>query len=82
LARTTDHEDMVVPRMWRGDTNRLTSLSIDGEYTSNTLSEPRGSVLRASVSILWGGVFRNLTRDSHASYLTYFQTLASTISCW
>ena len=35
-----------------GDTNLLTSISIDGEYTPNTLSERRGWVLRASVENL------------------------------
>jgi hypothetical protein len=30
----------------------FTNFSIDGEYTSDTLSERRGSILQASVSIL------------------------------
>ena len=34
MTRTTNHEDMVVPRMWRGDTRVLTNLSIDGECAS------------------------------------------------
>src|SRR5919112_2788425 len=52
-ARTTDHEDMVVaPRIWREDTSRLTSFSIDDEHTSDTLSERRESILPPSVAIL------------------------------
>jgi hypothetical protein len=34
----------------------LIGLSIDGECTSNILSERRGSILRASVAIVMGGV--------------------------
>ncbi len=49
-----------------GDTSLLTSLSIDGEYTSDTLSERRGSILPASVSILMKVVlqkrYRGLSR--------------------
>jgi hypothetical protein len=38
-----------------GDTSLLTSFSLGGEYTSDTLSERRGSILRASVAILMLG---------------------------
>jgi hypothetical protein len=42
LTRSTNHEDMVVPRMWRwGVTSHLTSFSNNGEYPSQILSEPR-----------------------------------------
>jgi hypothetical protein len=61
-----------------GDARVLTKLSVDGEYTSDTLSEPRGSILRGSVTILIG-------RDPHREFPclvteTCLQTLASTIS--
>src|SRR5215208_607807 len=62
------------------DTSHLTSFSIDGERTSDTLSERRESILPPSVAILMGGYSRTLTRDCRASSLTCFQTLASTIS--
>ena len=58
----------------------FTNFSIDGEYTSDTLSERRESILPPSVAILMGGYSRTLTRDCRASSLTCFQTLASTIS--
>jgi hypothetical protein len=37
------------------DTGYFTILSMDGEYTSNTLSERRGSVLRTSAAALMVG---------------------------
>jgi hypothetical protein len=50
------------------DTGYLTSLSIDGEYTSDTLSERRGSILPASVSILMGGYWENRTGDPRGCF--------------
>jgi hypothetical protein len=41
------------------DTSHLTSFSIDGERTSDTLSERRESILPPSVAILMGGVLQN-----------------------
>src|SRR5918993_181020 len=37
--------------MEREDTSYLTRFSIDGEYNSNTFSEPRGRLLRASATL-------------------------------
>src|SRR5215204_2170053 len=45
----------VVPGCGGGDAGSLTSFSIDGEYTSDTLSARRGSILPASVAILMVG---------------------------
>ena len=42
-----DSEDVEVR-----DTGHLTSFSIDDEYTSNTLSERRGYLLRVSATLL------------------------------
>src|SRR5918993_5813257 len=64
---------VVAPRMWRGDTSHLTSFSIDGECTSDTLSERRESILPPSVAILMGGYSRTLTGNSRASSSTCFQ---------
>ena len=58
----------VVPGCGGGDAGSLTSFSIDGEYTSDTLSARRGSILPASVAILMVGT--NLTGNSRASSLT------------
>jgi hypothetical protein len=38
-----------------GDISLLISFSVDGEYTSDAFSEPRGSFLPPSVAILMGG---------------------------
>jgi hypothetical protein len=43
-----------------GCRRRLTSFSINGEYTSNSLSERRGCVLRASVeNLMVGGPYKH-----------------------
>jgi hypothetical protein len=55
FSRTTNHEDMVIPGMRRWATSCLTRFSIDGEYTSNTFSERRELLLRASATPSNGG---------------------------
>jgi hypothetical protein len=56
------------------DTAYLTSLSINGEETSITFSEPRGSILPASATLLVDLLYsRNLTGDSRASTSTCFE---------
>jgi hypothetical protein len=55
------------------DTGYLTSFSIDGECTSDTLSARRGLILPPSVAILMEGYSRRLTGDCRASSLTILQ---------
>jgi hypothetical protein len=46
------------------DTSLLIILSVDDEYTTNTLSEPRGCLLSASVGAgKWGALYGFLTGD-------------------
>jgi hypothetical protein len=69
------HENLgVAPRMWGvQDTGYLTSFSVNGEYHSNTLSERRGWLLRASATSSNGWCSRNLTGDCRPSSLTCLQ---------
>jgi hypothetical protein len=62
------------------DIGCLTILSIDGEYTSDTLSEPRGSVLPASVAFLMGRVFQEPYRGWSRLVFDLFRALASTVA--
>jgi hypothetical protein len=52
------------------DKSQLTSFSINGEYPSNTFSERREWLLRASATYRRGGYSRRVTGDSRASSLT------------
>jgi hypothetical protein len=62
------------------DIGCLTILSIDGEYTSDTLSEPRGSVLPASVAFLMGRVFQEPYRGWSRLVFDLLRALASTVA--
>jgi hypothetical protein len=70
----------VVPRMWRGDTGYLTSFSIDGEYTSNTLSVRQGSLLRASTTPSNGEVLREPHRGFSRLVFDPLPALVSTVA--
>ena len=62
------------------DTGCLTSLSIDGEYSSITFSEPRGSILPASGSILMEGVLQKPYKGLSPLVFDLLPAMASTMS--
>jgi hypothetical protein len=66
---------VIAPRGCRGvqNTGYLIRFSANSEYTSNTLSEPREWLLRASATPSNKRYSRNLTEDSRASSLTCLQ---------
>jgi|SRR5215208_5677131 hypothetical protein len=53
LPAPATHEDIVVAAedVEVGNTSLLTYFSVNGEYTTNTLSEPRGCLVRASEGV-------------------------------
>jgi hypothetical protein len=65
--------------MGRGDTSHLTNLSIDGEYSSNTFSERREWLLRASATLLMGGL-QEPHRGLSSLVFDHPPAMASTIS--
>jgi hypothetical protein len=62
------------------DTGYLTSFSIDGEYTSETLSEPREWLLRASVTPSNVGVLQEPHRRFSCLICDLPPALASTVA--
>ena len=74
-ARSSDHEDMGVQRMWRWGSSLLTRFSVTSEHCHNTSSETTQSLSNGLRGDSNGRVSRNLTRDSRASSLTCLQTL-------
>jgi hypothetical protein len=79
MPAPTTHEDMgSTDDVEVGDTSLLTSFSVDGEYTSNILSERRGWLLRASATLLVEWVLREPHRGFSRLVFDLLPALLST----